>query len=220
VHRSIRWVCLPVGVLAIACGKTSQTAANGDLQRDLKLAATANLDLATQSQSTKYALVETAPESKQTDARSLKKNPGPKAIRSKTPTVKAAPDFDALAASTLPPLEMMAEAPAPTTVTAVMPTNPLPAATSSLPAPVQTRGAGTEGSGTGSEYPGTGMRPGINVHGMGPDGDTCGPPRPGMGGGYFPPVMIPMVAPGGSSGSAPRGSGGAAPRARGGRGGM
>jgi hypothetical protein len=212
---------LTVGVLVVGCGKTASHAANADLQRDLKLASTANLALATQSQTTKYALVENAPQAKPNESHSLHKGAGPKALPSTTPTVKAAPEPTLAPSVMMPQLQMISTiaAPAPTIA-------PVPAAvaTEDLPAPVPTRATGTEGDGAGGAYPGAGS--GAVIRGMGPDGDNCGPPRPGAGGQgiplFFPPVGGVGGTGGGSGGSSGRPSmpAGAPPHGRGGGGGL
>src|SRR5580658_5025651 len=104
---------LAVGVLVVGCGKSPSRTANADLQRDLKLASTANLALATQSQTTKYALVENTPQSKPNEGRSLHKAAGPKALLSKAPTVQATPEPTLVPEPALPQLQMISTVAAP-----------------------------------------------------------------------------------------------------------
>ena len=215
-----RWSGLAVeGLLAVGCGKTASRTANADLQRDLKLAATANLALATQSQSTKYALVENAPKAQPNDAHVLRKGAGPKAIRSNTPTVSAAPE-PTTAPAELPPLEMTSTVETPTPAPTPTFGTPASVSTAALPAPVPSGAVQPESN---PQY--GGGSPGVVIRGGRPGGDNCGPPRPGGSGipGAGIPIFIPPPFFGGMGGgmgapSGPPASG--APRAHGGRGGM
>jgi len=222
VRMTFRWsvpVLGALGAFAVGCGRSTKSDADASLQRDLKLAATANLDLSTPNQAAKYALVETAPDAKADQGRTLHKGAGPRAIQSNNPTVRATPDSSVALPATLPELKMMSPtflaAPAP--VTAPIPA-PAPASvsTSDLPTPVPTRAAEPPEVEGPRGDPAFG-RPGVIVRGANPGGDNCGPRIPGGGMGnpiFFPPMM----GGGGRGGGAAGPVSGAQPRARGGGG--
>jgi len=89
-------------VVLAACGKNGASpnrAMNDDLKRDLQLASSSSLDLASQQASKGFALTEIAQSSAPSPSLTVKKGAGPKAVKSRTPTVKAAPDASIAIAS-------------------------------------------------------------------------------------------------------------------------
>src|SRR5690349_10030075 len=78
-----------------ACGRNgapADRAMSDDLKRDLQLATTSGLDLASQQRSKAFPLTEIPQSSAPSPTSALKKAAGPKAVRSKRPTVKASPE--------------------------------------------------------------------------------------------------------------------------------
>jgi hypothetical protein len=86
VRPIIRLAVASVAVAAIACGKgeTPAPTMSEDLKKDLQLATT-------QPPMVQFAADELAPRAQKELAVRPKKNPGPKVVRTATPTVKAAP---------------------------------------------------------------------------------------------------------------------------------
>ena len=194
---------LAVGLSAVvlaACGKNGASpnrAMNDDLKRDLQLASSSGLDLASQQASKGFALTEIAKSSAPSPAPTVRKGTGPKAVRSKTPTVKAAPDASIESKAEEPTTEVMAQAPSPTTEQTPDPM--APAVPRPSPTPVDPNGGyGTRGQNGGGPNPGAGDGGGSVLGGIFGailrggvvDGDHCDPrtdrrhgrPRPPYGG--------------------------------------
>src|SRR5882672_3537359 len=94
---------LAVGASAVvlaACGKngsTSTRAMSDDLKRDLQLASTNGLDLASQQAAKSFPLTEIPQSAAPSPSSALRRGAGPKAVKSKHPTVKARPEASVVA---------------------------------------------------------------------------------------------------------------------------
>ena len=112
---------LAVGLSAVvvaACGKNgapANRAMSDDLKRDLQLASSTGLDLASQQKSASFPLTEIPQSSAPSPTPALKKGAGPKAVKSKHPTVKATPEASVVANADDPQVEVVQKAPSPTT---------------------------------------------------------------------------------------------------------
>lgn len=215
----IRMAALPAVLLAVAAcsrGDKRTAASNTDLKQDLQLAST-SIDLATTKPSNiVLSPVEEMPLSRPEHARTLKKAPGPKAIRSHHPTVKASPTTEVAAEAPKPQVEQTAEAPSPQPQ-ATPPEPALPPATRPSPSPSPSRDPGTgraEGEGTGAVIGAVlGGILGAVIRGGAVDGDRCEPHGGrhgrggvygggvyqgggGMGGGRMWPPINPLASPG------------------------
>jgi hypothetical protein len=155
MRKSLLLIGIPVALagaaLAIVVGKLSVGAtSNNKFADDLQQAQSAGLELAQSQSARKYALTEIAPVSKPLRSKTLKLGAGSNVMRSKAPTVRAAPD------------------PAPTEAVATVP-DPAPIAPQPLPEPVAVPApvvvpqpepgpilAGGTGRGTGRTGDGTG----------------------------------------------------------------
>jgi len=208
---------LAVGLSAVvlaACGKNGASpnrAMSDDLKRDLQLASSSGLDLASQQASKGFALTEIAQSSAPTSAPTVKKGAGPKAVKSKAPTVKAAPDNSIDSKAEEPTVQVMAQAPSPTTEPTPDPM--APAVPRPSPTPIDPNGGeGARGQNGGGPNPGAGDGGGsvlggifgVIIRGGVVDGDHCDPRRdrprgPRSGGGYgTSPIPFP-TRPGGIS---------------------
>src|SRR3954469_846431 len=121
VRTLTRSSMLAVGLSAVvlaACGKNGASpnrAMSDDLKRDLQPASSPAHDLASQQTSKGFALTEIAQSIAPSPTTTVKKGAGPKAVKSRTPTVKAAPDASIESKAEEPTTEVMAQAPSPTT---------------------------------------------------------------------------------------------------------
>lgn len=206
---------LPLAIAAIvaaACGKSSTRSdarLNADLERDLKLAQSTSLDLASKQAAAAFPLTEVPIKSSAEPSKSVRKAPGPKAVRSTTPTVKAAAE-PAPAVETEPRSDMTAPEPAPSTTTETAaapdaPAVPRPSPVNPSPAGDGSWGRGGSGSGGGAGGAVLGGIFGVIIRGGGVDGDRCeihdrrGRNRP-PGGIYSPPSNpYPMTPSGGGA---------------------
>jgi hypothetical protein len=186
---------------------------NDDLKRDLQLASSSSLDLASQQAAKPFALTELGQSSAApAPSLALKKGAGPKAVKSKTPTVKAAPDASIDAKAEDPTVEVMAQAPSPRTEPTPDPT--APAVPRPSPTPIDPNGGqGAHGQNGGGSNPGAGDGGGsilggifgAIIRGGVVDGDHCDPRNDGRhrrgGGGYggpgtsFPNTPFPSPGP-------------------------
>ena len=177
-------VGLSAAVLA-ACGKngaTSNRAMSDDLKRDLQLASSTNLDLASQQASKGYALTEISQSSAPSPSLALRKGAGPKAVKSKHPTVKASPENSVVANAAEPTVEVMAKAPSPTTEPTPDPAAPAVPRPSPMPT-IPTGGEGAHGRDGGGPNAGSGDGGGSILGGIFGailrggvvDGDHCDP---------------------------------------------
>ena len=184
-------------VVVAACGKNSapaNRAMSDDLKRDLQLATTSGLDLASQQRAASFPLTEIPQSSAPSPTRTLKKGAGPKAVRSKHPTVKASPEPTVVANAEEPQTEVMQKDPSPTTER-----TPDPAAPAvPRPSPTPTNpdgGEGAHGHGGGGSNPGAGSGVGsvlggifgVILRGGIGDGDHCDPRSDGRHGRQRPP---------------------------------
>jgi hypothetical protein len=198
---------LAVGLSAVvlaACGKNGASpnrAMNDDLKRDLQLASSSSLDLASQQASKGFALTEIAQSSAPSPSLTVKRGAGPKAVKSRTPTVKAAPDATVESKAEEPTAEVMAPAPSPTTEPTPDPM--APAVPRPSPTPIDPNGgAGARGQNGGGPNPGAGDGGGSILGGIFGailrggvvDGDHCDPRRDGRRGGR-PPYTVPSTFP-------------------------
>src|SRR5689334_14553563 len=121
---------LAVGLSAVvlaACGKngaTSNRALSDDLKRDLQLASSNDLSLASQQAAKNFALTEIGQTSAPAHSVAPHKAPGPKAVRSKAPTVKATPTPEVTAEAPEPQTEVAAQTAAPAPAPAPEPAAP------------------------------------------------------------------------------------------------
>jgi hypothetical protein len=205
-------VSLSILSVIAACAGSDKTdaSAQDDLKRDLQLAAT-SVDFATPKvDPALLTSLETKPNNAPEPSKVLKKKAGPKAVQSKTPTIKTDPLME-IAASEDESAQTTVEAPAPVPE----PTNePVAVAPRPTPAPVVLPTGndggdyGTSGNGGGIFGP-VGRGGGVIIRGGGVDGDHCeiharGPRRggiyyPNMGGSRIPqprPQYIPPMGAG------------------------
>ena len=179
-------------VVLAACGKNGASpnrAMNDDLKRDLQLASSSGLDLASQQAAKGFALTEIAQSSAPSPAPAVKKGAGPNAVRSKTPTVKAAPDASIESKAEEPTTQVMAQAPSPTTEQ--VPDPAAPAVPRPSPMPIDPNGGeGARGQNGGGPNPGAGDGGGSVLGGIFGailrggvvDGDHCDPRTDGRHG--------------------------------------
>ena len=189
---------IAVGLSAVvlaACGRNSaptDRAMSDDLKRDLQLATTSGLDLASQQRAKAFALTEIPQSSSPSPAPTLKKASGPKAVRSKHPTVKASPEPSVVAKAEDPQTEVMQRDPSPTTEPTPDPT--APAVPRPSPTPTDPNGGeGAHGHGGGGRNRGAsdggsvlGGIFGVILRGAIGDEDHCDPRRDGPVGGRRP----------------------------------
>ena len=174
---------IPVVLSAVvlsACGKSS-TRADGaisdELKRDLQMASSTSLDLASRQSAAAFPLTE-LPAATPSPSTTLRKSAGPKAVRSRTPTVKAAPEPTVATEVEEPEVEVTAEAPSPTLEPMPEPDAPaVPRPSPINPAPA---GDGSWGRNGGGSAPGgvgggsvLGGIFGVVIRGGGVDGDRC-----------------------------------------------
>lgn len=157
---------LATAVAVTACGDARATEANEDLRRDLALASSTVSLAAPRVDSSLLNSMETKPQGAPEVARIVKKGPGPRAIRSTTPTVTATPTVEVAAAEEVVEevTETIQEAPAPEI------SEPVAVAPRPQPVVVQTGGVGDYGTGNGGIY---GGGTGVIIRGGGIDGDNC-----------------------------------------------
>lgn len=186
---------LAFAAAASACGDAKATEAQSELARDLELASSTVALAAPRVDSALLGNMETKPQGAPEAAPVVKKGPGPRAVRSRTPTVLATPETEVAAADVIEEeVEVMDMAPAPEE-------SPEPVAIAPRPQPVivQTGGAGDYGTGSGGVYGGGGGvfggGTGVVIRGGGVDGDNCELHRRGgrRGGIYVPTINVPRT---------------------------
>ena len=206
LRSSMFAVGLTAAALA-ACGRngsSSNRAMSDDLKRDLQAAASGDLDLASRQAASSYALTEINQSSAPSPSSTLKRGSGPKAVRSKHPTVKASPENSVVAQADEPQVEVMEKAPSPTTE----PTPDVTAPAVPRPSPTPTDPNGGEGAnGRNGGGPNTGNGGGGGsilggifgaiLRGGVMDGDHCDPRTDGR---RRPPVRTMPTYPGGWGG--------------------
>ena len=177
---------LATGVVFAASrgGQGSTAVADGDLQRDLKLASATSIELAPIGQPlATVSAIEAPPAAAPAPATKLKRSSrGPRAVRSPRPTVKAAPESE-VAESTdeATTTEVIESAGASVEATEVAPAEGGVALPRPTAIPVSFPGTGTGGmggTGDGGVYGGGGggggvYGPGTVIRGGGVDGDHC-----------------------------------------------
>jgi hypothetical protein len=187
MRKTLMLVGIPVAVVGVAIAVAvakygTGTKPNDRFAADLQQAQVAGLDLAQAQGATKYALTEIAPDSKPTPAKAVKQGSGTKAIRSKAPTVKAAPEpVAAQVVEDVPETQVTQTAadPTPAEVTAPAVPRPVPQTTQSSGAdqgPILAGGTGRGTGRTGTDG-GTGWGGifGAIIRGGVVDGDNCDP---------------------------------------------
>jgi hypothetical protein len=185
---------LSVSVLAVACGKdAARTTVNDDLKRDLDLAASSATVLASAQAANAFSPTEVAPAAAPEIKKTLKKGAGPKAVRSKAPTVKATPEPVEVAEAESPSLMVTSVASAPESAPDPSVDNSMPAVPRPTPAAIPVSypsGQGADnGSGAGSGVGAVlGGILGAVIRGGAVDGDRCEiHQRPRQGTSTYPP---------------------------------
>jgi len=187
-QRSTMFAVALSAVTLAACGRNSapaDRAMSDDLKRDLQLATTSGLDLASQQRSKAFPLTEIPQSSAPSPTRSLKKAAGPKAVRSKQPTVKASPEPTVVASAEDPQAETTQNAPSPTTEPTPDPAAPaVPRPSPTATDPNGGEGAhGRHGGGSNGGISDAGSVLGgifgVILRGAIGDGDHCDPRRDG-----------------------------------------
>jgi hypothetical protein len=153
-----------------------------DLKRDLELASSTNLNLASQQAASSFPLTEISQSSAPSPSPALRKGKGPKAVKSKHPTVKASPENSVVANAEEPTVEVIAKAPSPTTERAPDPAAPAVPRPSPMPT-IPTGGEGANGRDGGGPNAGSGDGGGSILGGIFGailrggvvDGDHCDP---------------------------------------------
>lgn len=183
VRTVLRSSMVAVGLSAVvlaACGKNGATANHAlsdDLKRDLQLASSSDLGLASQQSAKAFPLTEIGQTSAPTRSTAPRKAAGPKAVRSKAPTVRATPEATE---SPEPQATVAEQSPAPAPEPTVEPSAP------AVPRPSPgnpSAGAGTQGQAGGGSRAGQGDGIGAVlgtifgavIRGGVVDGDHCDP---------------------------------------------
>src|ERR1051325_3126660 len=194
MRKTLLMIAVPVALVGVGTTVAvarHRTQPNDAFSADLQTAQAAGLELAQAQTSNKYALTEVAPQSKPQAQKSLTRSAGNKTIRSKAPTLKAAPEptqADAVeqeqTQSTQPaPAPAQTETPAPTAAGA----SPDPAPVPQDQGPILAGGSGRGRTGTSGGGGGWGEILGSILRGGTVDGDNCDPRggarRPTRGGG-------------------------------------
>ena len=188
MRKSLLMIGIPVSVVGLGLAtffavRSTPKCPADSLADELKQADAAGIQLAQSQTAKQFAFSETAPEAKPEAATVTKRGNGPKAVRSNTPTVKAAPE--AVAADVveeIPDLSVVQTSAAPTPVEAPAPSIPRPAPATE-PAPSEDNGAilrggtgaGNGRTGSGGGGGGWGTIFGAVIRGGGVDGDNCDP---------------------------------------------
>jgi hypothetical protein len=184
---------LAIAAAVSACRDARATDADADLQRDLALASSTVSLAGPRVDSALLNSMETKPQGAPEKAPVLKKSEGPRAVRSRTPTVQAAPVEELAAAEESEEIvEELAEAPAPEEITEPVAVAPRP-----QPVVIETAGTGDYGTGNGGVWGNGGVyggRGGGILGGGGIDGDNCELHRRGRGT-YTGPIFRPQSVP-------------------------
>jgi hypothetical protein len=203
-------VLLVVGVAIASCtdARANETAQSEDLKRDLELATTATVALAGPKVDGRLlSSLETKPLAAPQPATTLRRSSGPRAIHSRTPTVRSAPDTEAPAEEE-GALSDLADAPVPeiSEPVAVAPRPIEPVVSTGTPAG-DYGGGGVFGGGV---YGGGSGRGGSVIRGGGVDGDNCELHRRGRGttrGPVYVPTTVVTYPTASSPAVQPRGTG-------------
>lgn len=187
---------LAIAAAVSACRDARATDADADLQRDLALASsTVSLNAPVVDPALLNSM-ETEPQGAPEKASVLSKSEGPRAVRSRAPTVRAAPVEELAAAEEAEEaVEVVAEAPVPEETTEPVAVAPRPE-----PVVIETAGAGDYGAGNGGVWGNGGGvyggGTGVIIRGGGIDGDNCELHRRGRGtsrGPIFVPPPVPTA---------------------------
>jgi hypothetical protein len=201
MRKSLLLVGIPISVVGLGLAgfvayRAANTSAPDAFANELQAADAAGIQLAQAQTARQFALSETVPEAKPEPKTVTKRGNGAKAVRSNTPTVKAAPEpVAADVVEEIPDLSVMEVAAAPTETEAIVPSIPRPTPASE-PAPAEDNGsilrggngAGTGRTGSAGSGGGWGGIFGAVIRGGGVDGDNCDP-RPGSA---RPPMRTPV----------------------------
>ena len=188
MRKSLLLIGIPVsvvglGLAAIVAVRSMNKAPADSFADELKAADAAGIQLAQTQAAKQFALNETAPEAKPEPKTVTKRGAGPKAVASKSPTVKAAPEpVVADVVEEIPDLTVMHATVGPTQTEAPAPSIPRPSPATE-PAPSEDNGAILRGgsgagggrTGTGGAGGGWGGIFGAVIRGGGVDGDNCDP---------------------------------------------
>ena len=190
MKKSLLMVAVPVSVLGLGLAgfmamRMANKAPADDFAKELEKADAAGIQLAQNQSAKQYSLTETVPETKPEAKTVIKRaTTGNKAVRSKAPTVKAAPENVAAdVVEEIPDLTVLAQSTGPTNTEASVPTTPEPSP-ATLPAPAQDQGPilrGGSGAGEGSGGGGIGVGTAVGVifgsviRGGAVHGDNCDP---------------------------------------------
>ena len=163
----------------IACGDARATTADDDFARDLTLAST-TVNLAPAGVDSSLLALETAPKAAPEPAKTVVRGSGDRAVRSRTPTVRATPVVESAALEESDEVQSIAEAPVPDEIMEPVAVAPRP----TPPPVIVSTGAGDYGTGSsgGGIFGGGSGRGGVVIRGGGVDGDNCELHRGGRGG--------------------------------------
>jgi hypothetical protein len=169
---SIGALFLAAGIAACgdARGEAATAAQQEDFKRDLQLASSSTMNLATPKVDPKLLnSLETKPMGAPEPTNVVKRGAGNRAVHSHTPTVRATPEVDIAAVDEVAEVESESIAPAPEVTNEPVAVAPRPA-----PVVIQTGGGdyGTSGNG-GGVFGGGGGIGGVVIRGGGVDGDNC-----------------------------------------------
>lgn len=176
-RKSLVALALPAAFALAACGGPDSASAHGnvDLQRDLKLAATSTMQMpAPAVDPANFNDLETRPPSAPRPATHLVKAPGPRAIASRTPELKAAAIPEVAATTDAPQVQTVAQAPTPEPTLDPVARMPRRGAGPVEHAPARTGASGDADRGQGA-WGIIGPVIGVVIRGGDVDGDNCEP---------------------------------------------
>lgn len=167
VKLSLASLSLAVGISACQNASGNDTAAQDELKRDLQLAASSTINLATPKVDLALLTLEGRPQSAPQASSVVRRGAGNRAVRSRTPTVRAEPEIEVAALDDSEVVETVAAAPAID--------NAEPVAVAPRPADVfiPTGGTGDYGTAGNGGIFGGGGGGGVVIRGGGVDGDNC-----------------------------------------------
>jgi outer membrane receptor protein involved in Fe transport len=163
IKLSIATVSLAVGMSACRDANANGSADQAELKRDLEMAATATVALATPRVDSALLKFEAQPPSAPQVSRALKKGSGNKVVHSHTPTVRSEPVAE---------VDVVESEVTETVADATAPESTEPVAVAPRPTPVVPVG-NTGDYGTGGGIFGGGSGGGVVIRGGGVDGDNC-----------------------------------------------
>lgn len=194
MRKSLLMVGIPVSVLGLGLATFVALRANRDkggdtFAQELQKADAAGVQLAQSQAANQYLLTETVPETRPEAKTVIRRGNGTRAVRSNTPTVRAAPEQVASdVVEEIPDLSVMQASAAPAPTEVVVASAPAPAPQTE-PAPSDDNGAILRGgngagegrSGSAGSGGGWGGIFGVVIRGGGVDGDNCELHRPRTG---------------------------------------